>query len=55
MVVVSYSRVIDERIFFLKEQIYLTNKLEVNKTFQIQIDAIRYAANDLEKIEAIIM
>jgi hypothetical protein len=55
MVVVTYSRVIDERIFFLKEQINLTNKPEVNKTFQIQIDAIRYAANDLEKIEAIIM
>jgi hypothetical protein len=55
MVVVTYGRVIDERIFFLKEQINLTNKPEVNETFQIQIDAIRYAANDFEKIEVIIM
>ena len=55
MVVVSLQQVIDERISFLKAHINPVNKPEVNKTFQIQIDAIRYAANDLEKVESIII
>jgi hypothetical protein len=39
----------------MKEQINPVNKSEVNKTFQRQIDAIIHAANDLEKVEAIMM
>ncbi|MFL6496650.1 MAG: hypothetical protein ACJ703_09545, partial [Nitrososphaera sp.] len=31
------------------------NEPEINKTFQIQIDAIRSAANDLEKVEPVIL
>ena len=45
---------IDERISFLKEQINQENKPEVNGTFQLQIDAIRTASQDLEKVESII-
>jgi HEAT repeat protein len=44
------------RISFLKEQINPANKPEVNKTFQIQIDAIRSAAaNNIEKVESLIL
>ena len=45
---------IDERISFLKEQINQENKPEVNKTFQLQIDAIR-SVDDIEKVESIIL
>jgi hypothetical protein len=56
MVVVILHQVIDERISFLKAHINPVNKSsEVNKTFQRQIDAIIHAANDLEKVEAIMM
>jgi hypothetical protein len=55
MVVVTLQQVIDERISFLVEQINPNNKPEINSTFQIQIDAIRYASNDLQQVEAIIM
>ena len=55
MIVVTLQQVLDERISFLKEQINPTNKPQVNSTFQIQIDAIRYAAQDLEKVEPLIM
>jgi hypothetical protein len=55
MVIVTLQQVIDERISFLKEQINPNNKPELNSTFQIQIDAIRSAADDIEKVEAIIM
>jgi phosphoserine aminotransferase len=50
------QQIIDERISFLREQINPANKPEMNRTFQIQIDAIRSAAaaDDLEKVEAII-
>jgi hypothetical protein len=45
----------DERISFLKEQInHDENKPEVNNTIQVQIDAIRSAADDMEKVEFII-
>jgi hypothetical protein len=46
---------IDEKISFLREQINPQNKLELNSTFQIQIDTIRSAADDREKVESIIM
>jgi hypothetical protein len=53
----SLQQIIDERISFLKEQINPQNKAEVNKTFQIQIDAIRSIDDDhdIEKIDSIIM
>jgi hypothetical protein len=51
MAIITLQRIIDERISFLKEQINEDNRPEVNKTFQIQIDAIRHAAaGDLEKV-----
>ena len=39
----------------LKEQINPTNKPEVNKTLQIQIDAIRSVDDDIEKVDSIIV
>jgi hypothetical protein len=55
MVIITLQQIIDERISFLKEQINPNNKPEVNSTFQIQINAIRSAADeDLENVEAII-
>jgi hypothetical protein len=53
MVIVTVQQIIDERIFFLKEQINPENKPEVNETFQVQIDAIR-SVDDTEKVESII-
>jgi hypothetical protein len=50
----TLQQIIDERISFLKEQINPQNKPEENRTFQLQIDAIRSAADDIEKIETII-
>ena len=52
----TLQQLIDERISFLKEQINLQNKPEENKTFQLQIDAIRSAASDhdIEQVDAII-
>jgi hypothetical protein len=55
MITTTLQQIIDERISFLKEQINPANKPEVNKTFQIQIDAIRSAANDIEKVESLIL
>jgi hypothetical protein len=54
MVIITLQQVIDERISFLREQINPNNKPELNSTFQIQIDAIRSAANDLENVEPLI-
>ena len=54
MKIITLQQTIDERISFLKEQINPNNKSEINSTFQIQIDVIRSAANDLEKVESII-
>jgi hypothetical protein len=50
------QQIIDERISFLKEQINPCNKPEENRTFQLQIEAIRYAASagDIKEVEAII-
>jgi hypothetical protein len=50
----TLQQIIDERISFLKEQINQDNKPEVNTTFQLQIDAIRSAAQDLENVEVLI-
>ena len=51
----TLQQIVDERISFLKEQINPQNKAEENKTFQLQIDAIRSAAaDDIEEVEAII-
>ena len=55
MVIITLQQIIDERISFLKEQIDPENKPQVNKTFQLQIDAIRSAADNLEKVESIIL
>jgi hypothetical protein len=55
MITTTLQQIIDERISFLKELINPANKLEVNKTFQIQIDAIRSAANNIEKVESLIL
>ena len=54
MVIVTLQQVIDERISFLKEQINPHNKPDLNSTFQIQIDIIRSAAQDLESVEVLI-
>jgi hypothetical protein len=52
--ITTLQQIIDERISFLKEQInHDENKPEVNKTFQLQIDAIR-SVDDMEKVEFII-
>jgi hypothetical protein len=50
----TLQQIIDERISFLKEQINQDNKPEVNKTFQVQIDAIR-SVDDIEKVDPIIL
>jgi hypothetical protein len=55
MVIATLQQIIEERISFLKEQINQDNKPEINKTFQIPIDAIRSATNDLEKVESVIL
>jgi hypothetical protein len=54
MVVTTIQQIIDERISFLKEQINQDNKPEVNKIFQLQIDAIR-SVDDIEKVESLIL
>jgi len=53
MVILTLQQIIDERISFLKEQINHENEPEVNKTFQLQIDAIR-SIDDIERVAAII-
>jgi hypothetical protein len=54
----TLQQIIDERISFLKEQINPQNKPEENKTFQLQIEAIRSAAtaaiDDIEEVDVII-
>jgi hypothetical protein len=47
----SLQQTIDERISFLREQINQDNKPQVNRTFQLQIDAIRSVNDDIEKVE----
>jgi hypothetical protein len=52
------QQIVDERISFLREQINPQNKPEENRTFQLQIEAIRSATatavDDIEEVEAII-
>ena len=59
MAITTSQQIIDERISFLKEQINPAYKPEVNKTFQIQIDAIRSAAaasaDNIEEVESLIL
>jgi hypothetical protein len=55
MVIITLQRTVDEKISFLKEQINPHNKPELNSTFQIQIDVIRSAAQDLENVEATLL
>jgi hypothetical protein len=52
----TLQQVVDERISFLKEQINPQNEPEENRTFQLQIDAIRSASDaavDDENIEEV--
>ena len=53
MVIITLQQIIDKRISFLKEQINLNNKPEVNKTLQLQIKGIR-SVDDIEKVEFLI-
>ena len=53
--ITTLQQIIDERISFLIEQINHGNKPEVNKTFQMQIDAIRSIEDDIENVESIIL
>jgi hypothetical protein len=55
MVIITLSQLIGEKISLLKEQINPNNRPEINSTLQIQIDAIRSAAQDLENVEAMMM
>jgi phosphoserine aminotransferase len=48
----SLQQIINERISFLKEQINPQNKSEENKTFQLQIDAIRAATAAISQSQA---
>ena len=56
----TLQQIVDEKISFLKEQINPRNKPEENRTFQLQIDAIRSAAaaaaveDDIEEVETMI-
>jgi hypothetical protein len=57
MKIITLQQIIDERISFLKEQINPENKPQVNKTFQLQIEAIRSVDDDYadeDKVETII-
>jgi hypothetical protein len=54
MVIITLSQLIDEKISLLKELMNPNNKPELNNTLQIQIDTIRSAAQDLEKVESTI-
>lgn len=54
MVIATLQQIINERISFLKEQINLEYKSQVNETFQLQMDALK-SVDDIEKVESIIM
>jgi hypothetical protein len=53
--ITKLQQIIEERISFLKEQINLNNKPEVNKTFQIEAIIRSAADDDIEKVESIIL
>jgi hypothetical protein len=48
MMTTTIQQIICERVSFLKEQINQHNKPEVNNKFQVQVDAIRSAADNIE-------
>ena len=57
----TLQQIVDEKISFLKEQINPHNKPKENRTFQLQIDAIRSAAaaaavedGNIEEVETMI-
>jgi hypothetical protein len=50
MKIMTLQQIIDERISFLKEQVNPENKPQVNKTFQLQIEAIR-SVDDMLRIK----
>ena len=57
----TLQQIVDEKISFLKEQINPHNKPKENRTFQLQIDAIRSAAaaaavedDNIEEVETMI-
>jgi hypothetical protein len=54
MVIITLQQVICEKISLLKELMNPNNRPELNSTYQIQIDAIRSATNDLEYVEPLI-
>jgi hypothetical protein len=55
MVIITLSRLIDEKISLLQELMNDKNKPEVNNTYQIQIGAIRSIDDyNLQKVESII-
>jgi hypothetical protein len=54
MVIITLQQAIGEKISLLKELMNPDNRPELNSTFQIQIDTIRSAAQDLENVETII-
>jgi hypothetical protein len=52
----TLQQIIDGKVSFLREQINPQNKPEENKTLQLQIEAIRSAADadDIEEVDVII-
>jgi hypothetical protein len=56
MKIMNLQQIIDQRISFLNEQINPENKPQVNKMFQLQIEAIRSIDDDYakDKVESII-
>jgi hypothetical protein len=54
MVIITLQQAIGEKISLLKELMNPNNRPELNSTYQIHIDAIRSAANDLEYVEPLI-
>jgi hypothetical protein len=56
MVVITLSKLIDEKILLLQELMNANNKPQVHSTYQTQIDAIRSIDDyDLQKVESIIL
>ena len=56
MVVITLSKLIDEKILLLQELMNANNKPQLHSTYQIQIDAIRSIDDyDLQKVESTIL
>jgi hypothetical protein len=56
MVVITLSKLIDEKILLLQELMNANNKPQVHSTYQIQIDAIRSIDDyDLQKVASTIL